>query len=106
MAAGAITCESPVDSGKAFAGGSTSSDGSGAGSGSGRPLRVACRVPHHGNEQVGDAGRAHLTQCGKAVAIDLIEQHDAATEHLAFVDRLERPCCGGMLGLHHHFHIA
>src|SRR5881628_2433319 len=63
-------------------------------------------ISHHGNEQVGDAGRAHVAQCGELVTIDTIEQQDAAAEHLALVHRLERPCCGDMLGMHHHFQIA
>src|SRR2546421_10378276 len=36
----------------------------------------------------------------------MIEQQDAASEHLALVHRLERPCYGDMLGIHHHFQIA
>ena len=35
-----------------------------------------------------------------------IEQQDAAAEHLALVDRLERPCRRDLLGMHHHFHVA
>ena len=36
----------------------------------------------------------------------MIEQQDAAAEHLALVNRPERPCCGDMLGMHDHFQIA
>ena len=39
-------------------------------------------------------------------SIEPIEQQDAATEHLALVNRLERPRCGELLGIHHHFQIA
>src|SRR3989442_15359521 len=61
---------------------------------------------HHGNEQVGDTGRAHFAKCGELVTIDTIEQQNAAAEHLALVNRLERPCRGNMLRMHHHFQIA
>src|SRR5713226_7723885 len=73
---------------------------------SSRSLCTAGLILHHGNEQVGDAGRAHVAKRGELLAIDTIEQQDAATEHLALVHRLERPCRGGLLGVHHHFHIA
>ncbi len=63
-------------------------------------------IAHHGNEQVGDAGRAHLAQRGELLAIDAIEQQDAAAEHLALVHRLERARRGQLLGMHHHFQIA
>ena len=39
-------------------------------------------------------------------AIDMIEQQDAAAEHLALVHRLERPRGRELLGIHHHFQIA
>src|SRR5438105_12469074 len=61
---------------------------------------------HHGNEQVGDTGRAHFAKCRELVTIDTIEQQNAAAEHLALVYRLERTCRGDMLGMHHHFRIA
>src|SRR5260370_3550479 len=35
-----------------------------------------------------------------------IEEQDAATEHLALVNRLECACCGDLLGIHPHFQIA
>ena len=46
---------------------------------------------HHGDEEVGDAGGAHLAERGEPVAVDAVEQQDAAAEHLALVDRLQRP---------------
>src|SRR5450759_1138528 len=69
-------------------------------------LCLADRIAHDGNEQVGDAGSTHLAQCGELVAIDTIEQQDAAAEHLALVDRPERPRCSEVLSIHHHFDIA
>src|SRR5258708_15375740 len=35
-----------------------------------------------------------------------IKQQDAATEHLALLNRLERPCCSELFGTHHRFQIA
>src|SRR6266536_6035318 len=63
-------------------------------------------IAHHRNEQVGDTGRAHFAKCRELVTIDTIEQQNAAAEHLALVNRLERTCRGDMLGIHHHFQIA
>ena len=95
MAAGAIPCESRGDSGTAFDGVLI------------EPLLAAAPlIAQHGNEQVGDARRAHVAKRGELLAIDAIEQQDAAAEHLALVNRLERPCCGDLLGMHHHFQIA
>jgi hypothetical protein len=51
-------------------------------------LLLGGTIPHHGNEQVGDAGRAHVAKCGDVLTIDAIEQQDAATEQLALVNRL------------------
>src|SRR5882672_4013501 len=73
---------------------------------SGRSLCLAGLIAHHGNEQVGNAGRAHVAKRGELLTIDSIEQQDAATEHLALVHRLEPPCRGYLLGMHHHFQIA
>ena len=71
---------------------------------------TALLISQHGNEQVGDAGRAHLAKCGNLLALDMIdlqiEQQDAATEHLALVNRLEPPCCCDTLGMHRHLQIA
>src|SRR5204863_490607 len=50
--------------------------------------------------------RSHVAKRGELLAFDTIEQQDAAPEHLAFVNRLQRPCCGDLLGIHHHFQIA
>src|SRR5438874_4614280 len=64
------------------------------------------RRAHNRDEQIGDAGCAHVAECSELSAIDIFEKHDAATEHLALVDRLERLRSGDMVRVHHHFHIA
>src|SRR5271157_884071 len=71
-----------------------------------RPLCLSGLIAHDGNEHVGDVGRAHVAQRGELLPIDMIEQQDAAAEHPALVNRLERPCGGHLLGMHHHFQIA
>src|SRR4051812_17085668 len=55
-------------------------------------------LPHHRNKQIRDARRADLTERGELATIDMIEQHDAAPEHLALVDRIKRPRSIGMIG--------
>src|SRR5579872_868993 len=50
-------------------------------------LRLAALLAHHGNEQIGDAGSADLTQRRELLAIHTIEQQDASTEHLALPHR-------------------
>ena len=70
------------------------------------PCAAAALIAHHRNEQVGDAGRAHVAKRGELLTIDTIEQQDAATEHLALVHRLQRPRRGSLLRMHHHFQIA
>ena len=42
-----------------------------------RLLCLVGLIAHHGNEQVGDAERAHLAKRGELVTIDMIEQQDA-----------------------------
>src|SRR5260370_35766475 len=59
-----------------------------------------------GNKRVGDARRSHVAKRGELLAFDTIEQQDAAPEHLAFVNRLQHPCCAELFGMHHHFQIA
>src|SRR5436853_195746 len=71
-----------------------------------RSLCSASLITHHRNEQVGDVGRAHLPKVGELATIDTIEKHDAATEYLALMHRLERSRGGELFGTHHHFHIA
>jgi len=77
---------------------------------SSRSLCLSGLIAHHGNEQVGDAGLAHVAEVGELLTIHMIkrqiEQQDVATEHLALVNRLERPRCDDLLGMHHHFQIA
>src|SRR6267378_6317439 len=69
-------------------------------------LGRAALIAEHRNKQVGDARRAHVAERGGLLAFDTIEQQDAAPEHLALVNRLQRPCRGDLLGMHHHFQIA
>src|SRR5204863_3698335 len=69
-------------------------------------LGRAALIAEHVNKQVGDARRSHVAKRGELLAFDTIEQQDAAPEHLAFVNRLQRPCCGDLLGIHHYFQIA
>src|SRR4030095_6640450 len=61
---------------------------------------------HHRHKHVGNARRAHLTERGELVAIDLIEQENAAAEHLSFRDRLERARTRDMIRMDHHFNVA
>src|SRR3979490_73874 len=63
-------------------------------------------IAEHGNKQVGDARRSHFAKRVELLAFDTIEQQDAAPKHLAFVNRLQRPCGGDLLGVYHHFQIA
>src|SRR6267142_1167678 len=69
-------------------------------------LGRAALIAEHGNKQVGDAWRSHVAKRGELLAFDTIEQQDAPAEHLALVNRFQRPCCGDLLGIHHHFQIA
>src|SRR5881394_3053654 len=69
-------------------------------------LGRAALIADHGNKQVGDARRSHVAKGGKLLAFDTIEQQDAAPEHLAFMNRLQHPRCGDLLGIHHYFQIA
>src|SRR5207245_213603 len=66
---------------------------------SNRSLRLSVLIAHHGNEQVGDAGPAHVAKRGELLTIDAIEQQDAAAEHLPLVNRLEGPRCGETVGM-------
>ena len=43
---------------------------------------------------------------GTTVALDGIEQQDAPSEHLALLDRLQRPRRGDLLGMHRHLQVA
>src|SRR6266702_953841 len=69
-------------------------------------LGRAALIAEYGNKQVGDARRSHVAKRGELLAVDAIEQQDAAPEHLALVNRLERPRCGDLLRIHHHFQIT
>src|SRR6266446_5449569 len=72
----------------------------------GRSLGRDILIAHDGNEQVGNAGCAHLAERVELVAIDAIEQQDAATEQLALVKWFERVRRGDVVGMNHHFQIA
>src|SRR5229473_3117306 len=67
---------------------------------------IACHIPNHCNEQVGDGGCAHVAKRGELVAINAIEQQNAAPEYLALVNRLERTRCGDLFGMHRDFQKA
>src|SRR5216683_384742 len=69
-------------------------------------LGRATLIAEHGNKQVGDARRSHVAKRRELLAFDTIEQQDAAPEHLALVNRLQRPCCAELFGMHHQFQIA
>src|SRR5580765_380130 len=69
-------------------------------------LGHAALIAKHGNKQVGDARRSHVAKSGELLAFHTIEQQDAAPEHLALVNRLQRPRCGDLFGIHHHFQIT
>src|SRR5437763_11878924 len=72
-----------------------------------QPLLVLVDMTaHQRDEQVANAGRAHLAQCRELLGISTIEQQDAATNHPAFVYWLECPRCGHPLGMHHNFEVA
>src|SRR5260370_1155713 len=67
-------------------------------------------MAQHGNEQIGNAGRAHFAESGELRAIGVIgsqiEKQDAATDYLALVDRLQRLCGGEFVRRHHHLRVA
>src|SRR5207245_7539271 len=63
-------------------------------------------IADHGNEQVGDAWRAHVAERSELLPIDPIEQQDAAAEHLALMNGLQCARFGDMLGVHHHLAVA
>src|SRR5271163_1510615 len=73
---------------------------------SSRSLCRSALIAHHGDENVGDAGRAHLAEASELLALDMIEQQDGAAEHLALLDRFESAGGGELLGTHHQFHVA
>src|SRR5436190_23347085 len=61
---------------------------------------------HHGDEQIGNARAAHLTQCFELVAVNVIEQQHASPENRTFVHRFEGACGSEVLGIHHHFEVT
>src|SRR5206468_7631251 len=69
-------------------------------------LCLAGRIAHHGNEQVGDAGPAHLAQRRELLTIDTVEKQDAAAEDLALVNRSKRPGGRDVLGTHHRLQVT
>src|SRR5258706_9142814 len=73
---------------------------------SGRSLGRDILIADHGNEQVGDGGCAHVAERVELVAIDAIEQQNAAAKYLALVNRLKRTRGGDLIGIHRHFQKA
>src|SRR5229473_2602614 len=81
---------------------------------SGRSLvRALCRclwrtglVVHYCNEQVGDCRCAQVAERGELVAINTIEQQNAAPEYLALVNRFERTRRSDLLGMNRDFQKA
>src|ERR1700758_4442938 len=73
---------------------------------SGRSLGRDTLIAYDGNEQVGDGGCAHFAKGGQLVAINAIEQENALTEYLGFVNWHERACRGELVGMNHHFRVA
>src|SRR5258707_2861361 len=67
---------------------------------------IACHVAYHCHEQVGDGGCAHVAKRGELVAIDPIEQQNAAAKYLALVNRFERTRRSDLLGMHRGFQKA
>src|ERR1700739_1825636 len=73
---------------------------------SGRSLGGGALIAYDGNEQVGDGGCAQVAKGGELVAINAIEQENAATEVLPFVNWHEGARCGELVGMNHHFRVA
>src|SRR5262249_9791423 len=71
-----------------------------------RRLTSHGRMSHHRYEQIRDARPAHVTHRRELATIDTIEQHHASAEHLAFVDRFERPSAVEVIWMYHQLHIA
>src|SRR5205823_12348472 len=71
-----------------------------------RSLSPAGLAAHHSNEQVGNAGPAHLAQRDQLLPFDRIEQQDAAAENLALVHWLQRPRHDDLLRQHQHLAIT
>jgi hypothetical protein len=67
---------------------------------------MASLIANHSDEQIGDAGRAHLAERGELLTIDSVVQQDAAIEHLTLVDRPERACSGDLFGTYHYFQVV
>src|SRR5579864_1164298 len=63
-------------------------------------------LAHQGNEQIGDAGRAYLSQFTELLAIDPIEQQNGATQGLPFANWLQRTCRGELFGTHHQLRVT
>src|SRR5207237_1434880 len=63
-------------------------------------------APDDGDEQIGDAGRAHLAEYSESLTLDVLEQQDAAAQPLPLLYRLERPRCRELVGIHPHFPVA
>src|SRR6516225_5720461 len=63
-------------------------------------------VTHDGDEQIADAGGAHIAEHGKLCSIDAVEQQNVAAKKLALVNRLEGPGRRHLLRLYLHLRIT
>src|ERR1700745_1504132 len=68
--------------------------------------RIRHEATHHGHEQVGNARTAHLAERRELLTIDTVEEQDAASKYLSFVNGFERARRGHVLRVDHYFHIA
>src|SRR6266851_9144135 len=73
---------------------------------SGRSLGRDTLISDHRHEQVGDGGCAYVAKRGELVAIDPIEQQNAAPEYLALVNRFERTRRSDLFRMHRDFQKA
>src|SRR5947209_7885849 len=73
-------------------------------------VRACALVADYGNEQVRDAGCPHLSDGSELLTIHgkafCVEQQDAATECLTFMQWLERACGSELVRMHDQFDVA
>src|SRR6516225_5048774 len=69
-------------------------------------LRRRLRAAHDGNEEIGDARRAHIAEGVELPAVAILKQQNAAAEELALVDWVERPRGSQMLWARNEFRVA
>src|SRR4051812_21766188 len=63
-------------------------------------LHHSLLLANDGHKKIGDAGRAHLAERGKLLAVPMVEQQDVAAESLALADRFERSRCCELIRMH------